>query len=60
MGSMDAADDRLHGRRQQQIRRAKAQIVLAVDELGAALAVIVLNDLLRASLDQLKGAPREG
>jgi hypothetical protein len=36
-----------------EINRARAQIYLACETLGAHLAVIVLNDALREALDRL-------
>jgi hypothetical protein len=45
---------RLKRQRTIEINRARAQIWLACETLGARMAVLVLNDALRDALDQLE------
>ena len=47
------ASPKLKRQRTIEINRARAQIWLACDTLGAQIAVVVLNDALREWLDRL-------
>jgi hypothetical protein len=46
-------DRRVIRQRAVQLRRAKATLVLMIDEIGAHAAVVLLNDALRDALDRL-------
>jgi hypothetical protein len=48
------AEARLQQERQKQVRWAKAAIYLACEKAGPYMAVVLLNDALRAALDKLQ------
>ena len=50
----DPVDPRLVWQRKLQLRRAKAQIWLAAEDVGMHAAVVILNDALREALDRLE------
>jgi len=49
-----SAEARVQRERQMQVRRAKAAIYLACEQAGPFMAVVLLNEALRAALDKLR------
>ena len=52
-GENGLVDKRVAWQRKLQLRRAKAQIWLAAEDVGMHAAVVILNDALREALDRL-------
>lgn len=53
----DWVDPRVMWERQRQLRRARAELALMIDSLGAHAAVVLFNGALREALDRLGEEP---